>query len=137
MYINNHVKTKMVEVKELLLRESRARGFSMIPRKTPVSVKAWFFTRRPDSDFTSRVRARGLTEKAKTDECTMVAVKPDTDNMCKFLLDAMTGAIYQDDSQVVELHVLKMRDSEGLCLGKMAIEVTVIHQAKAESMPSF
>ena len=55
MCINNHVKTKMVEVKELLRRESRARGFSMIPRNISVSVKAWFFTRRPDSDFTSRV----------------------------------------------------------------------------------
>ena len=33
--------------------------------------------------------------------------KPDIDNVCKAVLDALNGVAYKDDSQVVELHVIK------------------------------
>lgn len=33
--------------------------------------------------------------------------KPDVDNVAKGIMDAMTGIIWQDDKQVVDLHVTK------------------------------
>lgn len=38
--------------------------------------------------------------------------KRDIDAYLKILLDAMTGIVYEDDSQVEELHVFKMIDKE-------------------------
>jgi len=35
------------------------------------------------------------------------ASKPDTDNIAKSILDALNGIAYDDDSQIVELHVYK------------------------------
>lgn len=34
--------------------------------------------------------------------------KPDTDNICKIVLDALNGYAYADDTQVVRLHAEKM-----------------------------
>ena len=37
------------------------------------------------------------------------SVKPDIDNLCKAVLDALNGGIaYHDDKQIVELHLSKM-----------------------------
>lgn len=38
--------------------------------------------------------------------------RSDIDNMLKALMDCLTGLIYEDDKQVVELHVIKMLDKE-------------------------
>lgn len=38
--------------------------------------------------------------------------RADIDNMLKALLDCMTGIIYNDDSQITELHVFKEIDKE-------------------------
>lgn len=36
------------------------------------------------------------------------ATKPDGDNLAKSTLDALNGLTFKDDSQVVDLHILKM-----------------------------
>jgi Holliday junction resolvase RusA-like endonuclease len=33
--------------------------------------------------------------------------KPDADNICKAVCDAMNGIVYKDDAQVVSLHFTK------------------------------
>lgn len=38
--------------------------------------------------------------------------RADIDNMLKALLDCMTGTIYKDDSQIVELHCYKKVDKQ-------------------------
>lgn len=38
--------------------------------------------------------------------------KPDTDNLAKFVMDALNGTYYRDDSQVVALHVAKRYGSD-------------------------
>jgi Holliday junction resolvase RusA-like endonuclease len=40
-----------------------------------------------------------------------VTVKPDVDKLARALLDAMTGILFADDSQVVSLHVRKFYDT--------------------------
>jgi len=39
--------------------------------------------------------------------------KPDADNLAKAILDALNGIVYNDDSQVVNLHVKKLQGSQG------------------------
>ena len=38
----------------------------------------------------------------------------------------MTGPVYWDDSQIVELVILKMNDNEGSCEGRTEVKVTEI-----------
>ena len=128
----------MAEFKNFAIDAAIRQGFQPIPRNQPVEMKAWFFLRRPASDFTSRRRGmENLKQTARADSQTIMAVKPDTDNMGKFLLDALTGTLYEDDSQVVELHMFKLRDNDGLCNGKVAIEVGVSKKTAAAMMPNF
>ena len=35
------------------------------------------------------------------------AVRPDAENLCKGLLDAWNGVLWQDDGQIVDLHIVK------------------------------
>ena len=89
---------------------------------TPVVVSIWHFLPRPLSDFTNNKRAPNRL-KATAMENTYVPIKPDIDNLSKFVLDALSGLVYYDDSQVVKLVSYKMRDNEGLCGGRTYIRV--------------
>jgi Holliday junction resolvase RusA-like endonuclease len=40
--------------------------------------------------------------------------KPDIDNIAKCFLDAMNGAVYHDDSQVLTLHITKVYGTVGM-----------------------
>lgn len=42
-------------------------------------------------------------------------VKPDTDKLARAVLDALTGIVYKDDAQVVEIHARKCYDDEARC----------------------
>ena len=138
MYINTGVKKKMGEFKAFVGKAASRQGFQRIPRNRPVQMTVWFFLRRPDDDFTSRTRGIGrLKELAMADSETIVAIKPDTDNMGKFLLDALTGALYEDDAQVVELHMFKLRDSVGLCNGRVAVDVSIWNKSVNQILPQF
>ena len=54
----------------------------------------------------------------------MHVVKPDIDNMVKFVLDRpLTGTIYSDDKLVTKLDATKKYDSVGDCRGRTVIEV--------------
>ena len=136
MCINSGVKKKMAEFKSLVKEAAAREGFQQIPRNKPVQMTVWFFLRRPDDDFTSRRRGMGrLKESAMASS--VAAVKPDTDNLGKFLLDALTGALCEDDAQVVELHMFKLRDSAGTCEGCVAIDVDVWNRDANLIMPQF
>lgn len=37
-------------------------------------------------------------------------IKPDFDNLCKITMDALTGVIFIDDSQVCDIHITKTWD---------------------------
>lgn len=66
------------------------------PFDGPVSltVNAWFL--RPKSTTKKRREAR-----------TWKSTRPDADNICKIIMDAMNGVVYRDDSQVCDLRVTK------------------------------
>ena len=132
------VAKKMKELKKICKAAASSQGIAPIPRHQPVTVKAWFFLRRPDGDFVNKTRAVGRVKaSALTQENTVMAIKPDVDNLCKFLLDSLTKALYVDDAQVVEVHLYKLRDNEGMCEGRMQIECSIFNNGVETMMPSF
>ena len=87
----------------------------------PVTVELKLFRRRPNTDFVASNRA-GRMLKAMVPFWR--AIKPDIDNMAKFVLDALNGLVYEDDKQVVKLVVYKLLDSIGECEGRTVVEVS-------------
>jgi Holliday junction resolvase RusA-like endonuclease len=71
------------------------------PLETPVSVFLYIRHAVPQSYSKKRTEAclSGLEQPCK---------KPDIDNIAKTFLDGMNGAIFKDDTQVVDLHVKKV-----------------------------
>jgi Holliday junction resolvase RusA-like endonuclease len=70
-------------------REGLAEPFA---REVPVCVRLDFFLARPAS----------LPKR-----CTWPVKKPDSDKLCRGVLDALTGVVFVDDSQVVQLIAAK------------------------------
>ena len=128
-YVETDVMQQMEQLRNACITAAQTQGITIIPRDQPCIVKAWFFTKRPKDEFVSKRRDNGLREDAKTDENTIVPIKPDVDNYGKFLLDSLKGALYEDDAQVVSLHMYKCRDSEGECNGRMMIECSLLDEA--------
>lgn len=112
--------------------------FEIFPQEVPVEVHIWCFLKRPKEDFVCRRRVEGrLKPEALEHSNTVVAIKPDTDNLAKFILDAVSGVLFTDDSQIVELHMYKLRDNHGLCSGRVAIKVNKSQKQVEEMMPNF
>ena len=90
-----------------------------------VSVNLTFFMPRPGYHFLpncprSIENLRGRYRSLRLRHL----VKPDIDNLAKFVLDLpLTGTIFGDDKSVTLLSVKKMYDSVGECRGRTAIEV--------------
>ena len=75
----------------------------------PVSVAIDVFGQMPKS------RPKRITSEANT-------YKPDADNIAKAVLDGLNGVAYDDDAQVVELHVRKLPRER---IAESFLEITV------------
>jgi crossover junction endodeoxyribonuclease RusA len=67
-------------------------NFERRDRSLPISVVVSFVFQKPKS-----------TKKSVVHKTT----KPDVDKLARAILDALTGIVFEDDSQVVDLHVSK------------------------------
>jgi crossover junction endodeoxyribonuclease RusA len=65
----------------------------LLPASTPVSIDIIFTLQRPPSVSAGR---RPLP-----------IVKPDCDKLARAVLDALSGIVYRDDAQVVDIHARK------------------------------
>ena len=54
---------------------------------------------------------------------TFVKRKIDVDNLSKFIMDAMNGPMYNDDSQVVKLVAMKIYDDNNDCKGRTTVTI--------------
>jgi len=136
-YVDNDVKRDMQQFGSLVQQAATAAGFTMFPRTVPVVIKVWCFLCRPQEDFIGRRREMGNLRVSAITANTVVAVKPDTDNLAKFILDALTGVAFADDAQIVDLHMFKSRDSQGLCRGRVAVEVSRFNGNWRDMLPGF
>ena len=64
-------------------------------------------------------------------------IKPDLDNIAKFVLDSVKGILCVDGKQIVNLTMHKMRDSQGLCLGRVGIQMAPCRGTPETFMPDF
>jgi Holliday junction resolvase RusA-like endonuclease len=93
---------KQTQDYEALIKSFAAEAMgSADPLETPVSVFLYVRLPVPQSYSKKRTEAclSGLEKPCK---------KPDIDNIAKTFLDGMNGAIFKDDTQVIDLHVKKV-----------------------------
>jgi hypothetical protein len=80
-----------------------------------------FRLRRPNDHFVGGRRGPGRLRPTALAQLLPSPRPPDVDNLAKFVLDSLNGLLYTDDRQVVSLHVTKLLDNEGLCLGSTEV----------------
>jgi len=101
-----------------------SRHGAVFPSGVPVAVTITFYMRRPDTDFKRGSRIGGVLKAMVP---VMRPISPDLDNLVKFVLDALNGVLFADDSQVVQLTAWKLLDSVGECQGRTVVEVSEFH----------
>jgi len=74
-----------------------------MPSTLPVSIRVAFTFPRPGNHFGSGANAAKLLPSAPREKTTA----PDIDKLARCILDALTGVVYKDDSQVVSLRAVK------------------------------
>jgi Holliday junction resolvase RusA-like endonuclease len=86
---------------EIEVREAAKQAMTREPLETPLAVYLYFRLPIPKSYPKKRIAACLAGSERPTK-------KPDLDNLAKSVLDALNGVIYQDDSQIVSLHMTKV-----------------------------
>lgn len=76
------------------------------PIRGAIGVNVGFYFLRPKSHFGTGKNAERIKENAPIYKTT----KPDLDNLIKFVLDAMNGIVFFDDSQITSLTAGKYYD---------------------------
>jgi len=79
------------------------------PWREAVSVQMTFFLKRPKGHFGTGRNEGTLRSAAPRRPGT----KPDIDKLSRSILDALTGIVFADDSQVVSLDAMKMYADNG------------------------
>lgn len=92
-------KTKAYEELIKLAYNVTAKGFSFGTEPIRAEIMAIF---KPVKSCTKREQELMLGNRVKPTK------KPDADNIAKVVLDSLNGIAFNDDSQVVELEVIKM-----------------------------
>jgi len=92
--------------KQAIAWEAKAAMAGQEPFKGPVRMRLLFLFDWPSSYTKTRRKA-----------CygNMKDTKPDIDNLQKLVADALNGIVYEDDSQVTEIHATKFFTETGAC----------------------
>jgi Holliday junction resolvase RusA-like endonuclease len=91
---------------------------------TPLTVDIKFFLQPPKSLFVNNQRDQGRLKPGAT---TKWPSKPDLDNLDKFVLDALQGLIFHNDSQIVSQTICKSYDWIPTFSGRTEVHVCVTH----------
>jgi Holliday junction resolvase RusA-like endonuclease len=104
-------------------------------RASRVSVTGAHYTPAATREYRERIASVAFAEIRRQKferadwyalEITAYNVRPDTDNIASEPLDGLQGVVYDHDSQVLDLHVLKRKDKAGT---RLAIRVTHVDGA--------
>ena len=95
--VSKDLKANRLKLTQLIIASCAEQGWTMVPAQTPVSVSISFFIRKPAS-----VKRN------------YPAVRPDVDKLARFVLDAASGVIYEDDAQVINLDLSKQYGDQDL-----------------------
>ena len=98
---------------------------TIFKKNVPVVVTVKFYMRRPNDNFRGGNRLGGVL---KSLVAFVKPIRPDIDNLAKFIMDGMNGLVYADDCQVVKLVAYKLVDCEGSCGGRTVVEVVEFNE---------
>lgn len=98
-------KTKTYESEVAMLAKAAMQGEE--PLKTPIAVFIHATFPVPLS-YSKKRRSDCLANYERHIK------RPDADNIAKAITDAMNGVVYEDDSQIVILHVVKLYGTDGM-----------------------
>ena len=87
------------------------------PTSEPLSVRMMFYLPRPQGHYGSGKNASALKPSARPYPTT----KPDALKLARAAEDALTGVVYRDDSQTVDLQIHKRYGSPARC--EIVVEV--------------
>jgi Holliday junction resolvase RusA-like endonuclease len=76
----------------------------------PVALEVRVFRRRPAGHYGTGRNSRRMTRRATA----YPTGRPDADKLVRAIGDALTGVVWRDDSQVVQLHVAKLWAEDGV-----------------------
>lgn len=121
----NPVKNMLLSIREEILQQiPSVRGGVLFGKKIPVTVELIFYLPRPDSHFKNCNRMPGnLKQSIVASPYAPAPIKPDIDNLIKFILDVMNKLIFYDDNQVVQVMARKLYDNEEYCNGRTVVEI--------------
>lgn len=109
------------KVKEAYLKQC---GEMMFSKSTPLEICIEFQFAPPKS------WSKGKRKKAKDGEL-FPTCRPDVDNLCKSIEDALNGVAYYDDSQIVAMTARKIYAGED----KTSVEIRAIDIELIEGVP--
>jgi Holliday junction resolvase RusA-like endonuclease len=94
-----------------------------------VVMRIVFWVPRPNTHFIASRRGPGRLRPQFQDPVAFLPNKRlDVDNLAKFVLDALNGLLYSDDSQVILLQAVKLHDSTDSCNGRTEVQVWSLRQ---------
>jgi Holliday junction resolvase RusA-like endonuclease len=89
--------------------------------KSLLAMTIVFRLKRPLKDFVASRRGPGRLRLVAPSQVALT--RTDVDNLAKFVLDSLNEVLYQDDRQIVSLHVTKLLDNQDDCLGSTQIHL--------------
>lgn len=105
-------------------------GFPVFPAGVGVVARIWFCKRPPNTFFINGDRTRPK-HNALFSPC---IVKPDTDNCVKFVLDALSKLVWEDDNQVHHIVATKIYDNEPPFEGRTIVELRPDNTRRCETL---
>jgi Holliday junction resolvase RusA-like endonuclease len=102
--------------------------FPLFPNNGVV-LKIAFYRRIPNTAFQRRNRLRDfLTGTFTPDSSWPDTMKPDLDNLVKFVMDSLQGIVYHDDDQVVKITTFKLMDTDSPYEGKTQLAFHAVNR---------
>lgn len=105
--------TRAYEKRVVMAFKAKYPGIKPVEKTEPLAMLIRAYCPIPVS--TSRVK-----REAMFDGLILPTKKPDADNIIKIVCDALNGVAYEDDTQIVDVHLIKQYDNAP------RVEVTII-----------
>jgi Holliday junction resolvase RusA-like endonuclease len=109
-----------------------------------LAMQIIFRSKRPKIDFVRGRPGAGCLRNSTNDSKNPAAptqiwppTRMDVDNLAKFVLDSLNGLLYEDDRQVVSLHVTKLRDDQDECKGSTEVCLRVVGEEDLNTLLSY
>ena len=87
-------------------------------------VSILFCMKRPKSHFRNSIP--GIGRLKNTAPTQLAPTRTDVDNLAKFVLDSLNELLYDDDRQIISLHVTKILDNDHVCMGSTEVCIQAI-----------